>query len=209
MLAGMPPPRGTRRSRSSYHHGDLRDALLDAAERALDRRGTPALALRAIARAAGVSHTAAYHHFADRQSLLRAVAARGFDRLRDALASAAAGEAGGRGFLEMGVAYVHFAAEHPALFRLMFGAEVARGRSRDAALRTASDGAFQALLSGARGRDPGAPDGVVQQRAVAAWSVVHGLAGLLLDDQLSIVGLSLEDHDRVARSVLGGAPPPT
>ena len=205
----MAPPRGARRSRSTYHHGDLRDALLDAAERALDRRGTPALALRAIARAAGVSHTAAYHHFADRESLLRAVATRGFDRLRDALASAARGAAAGRrGFQEMGVAYVRFAAEHPALFRLMFGADVARGRSRDAALRTASDGAFQVLLAGARGLDRRAPDEVVQQRAVAAWSVVHGLAGLLLDDQLSIVGLSLEDHDRIARTVLGSGPPP-
>lgn len=204
----MAPRRGTRRSRSSYHHGDLRDALLDAAERALDRRGTPALALRAIARAAGVSHTAAYHHFADRQSLLRAVATRGFDRLRDALAAAAAPEPGSRGFLEMGVAYVHFAAEHPALFRLMFGAEVARGRSRDGALRSASDGAFQVLLDGARRLAPRAPDATVQQRAVAAWSVVHGLAGLLLDDQLSIVGFSLEDHDAVARAVLGGAAAP-
>src|SRR5512142_1755884 len=107
----MALPRGTRRSRSTYHHGDLRDALLDAAERALDQRGTPALALRAIARTAGVSHTAAYHHFADRQSLLRAVATRGFDQLRDALTRAAAGApAGRRGFQEMGVAYVRFAA---------------------------------------------------------------------------------------------------
>ena len=150
-----------------------------------------------------MSHTAAYHHFADRESLLRAVAARGFDRLRDALAAAMTGEAGPKGFLEMGVAYVRFAAEHPALFRLMFGAEVARGRVRDTGLRSASDGAFEVLLAGARGLDQRAPDAVVQQRAVGAWSIVHGLAGLLLDDQLSILGLSIEDHDRIARAVLG------
>jgi AcrR family transcriptional regulator len=204
MLDRVPARKGSPRRRSTYHHGDLRDALLDVAERTLDRHGTPSLALRAIARAAGVSHTAAYHHFADRQSLLRAVATRGYDRLREALAGAARA-AGPRGFLEMGVSYVHFAAEHPALFRLMFGPEVAGGRSQDAALRAASDAAFQVLLEGARGLEPRAAEAVVQQRAVAAWSIVHGLAGLLLDDQLSIVGLSLRDHDAIARAVLGGS----
>ena len=199
----MAPRRGRPRRRGTYHHGDLREALLDAAERSLDRQGVPGLSLRAIARDAGVTHSAAYHHFADRASLLRAVAGRGFDRLRDALDAATAGAEAPLAFLEMGVAYVRFAARHPGLFRLMFGAEVARGRARDDVLRVASEAAFAVLVGGARRIDPDATEASVRRRAVAAWSLVHGLSGLLLDDQLAIAGLTLADHERVAREVLG------
>lgn len=201
--SAMTPRPGPKRS---YHHGNLREALLDAAERSLSRQGGAGLALRAIARAAGVSHAAAYHHFADREAVLRALAARGFGRLAAALAAGGSSAAGGAGFLEMGVAYVRFAAEHPDLFRLMFGAEVAKGRGKDPALRAASDEAFGVLLEGVRRLDPAAPGAMVKQRAVAAWSVVHGLAALLLDDQLQVAGLSVRDHDRVARAILGTGP---
>jgi AcrR family transcriptional regulator len=193
--------------RGAYHHGQLREALLDAAQRTLERGGTAALALRAIARQAGVSHAAAYHHFVDREALLGAVAARGFRWLAVALGAGASRGGGTQEFLEMGVAYVDFAAEHPALFRLMFGAEVVRGRERDADLRAASDAAFAVLLEGARQLEPGAGEDVARRRAVAAWSIVHGLASLLLEDQLAVVGYSLPDHDRIAREVLGTAPP--
>jgi AcrR family transcriptional regulator len=190
-----------------YHHGNLREALLDGAERALAREGAAGLALRAIARAVGVTHTAAYHHFPDREALLRAVAARGFDRFTAALAAGARRAGGARGFQEMGVAYVRFAAEHPSLFRLMFGPEVARGRAADDALRAASDRAFEVLLDGVRRLAPRADAAAVRLRAVAAWSVVHGLSALLLDGQLEQAGLSSEDPERAAREVLGvGAP---
>ena len=99
-----------------------------------------------------------------------------------------------------------FAAEHPDLFRLMFGAEVAHGRGKDPALREASEEAFGVLLEGVRRLAPAAPDATMRQRAVAAWSVVHGLSALLLDDQLEVAGLSVRDHDRIARAVLGSAP---
>jgi len=200
----MTPRSGSLRP---YHHGNLREALLDAAERILSRKGASGLALRGIARTAGVTHSAAYHHFANREAVLRAVATRGFERLAATLAAGGGSAAGPRGFQEMGVAYVRFAADHPALFRLMFGTEVAHGRARDSALRAASDGAFGVLLQGVRRLDPAAADAAVRRRAVAAWSVVHGLAALLLDDQLAVVGLSARDHDRIAREILGSGPP--
>jgi AcrR family transcriptional regulator len=187
-----------------YHHGNLRDALLDAAERLLERKGASALALRAIARDAHVTHAAAYHHFDDREALLRALAARGYDRFAAALATAGERAPPGRGFLEVGVAYVRFAAAHPALFRLMFGAEVARGRGGDDALGAASDRALNVLLDGVRASAPGLDEASVRRRAAAAWAVVHGLSGLLLDGQLAALGLGSGDPERLAREILSG-----
>jgi AcrR family transcriptional regulator len=191
-----------------YHHGNLRQALLQAAERRLERHGAAATTLRAIARDAHVTHAAAYHHFADREALLRALAARGYERFAAALAGAAARAPGPRAFLEVGVAYVRFAADHPALFRLMFSGEVARGRRADAELRAAADGALGVLLEGVRGGAPGLDEAAVRRRAAAAWAVVHGISGLFLDGQLAPLGLA-EDPELLAREILSGeAPPP-
>jgi AcrR family transcriptional regulator len=194
----------TRRERGAYHHGNLRGALLDEAERALARKGEDALALRAVARAVGVSHAAAYHHFADRDALLRAVAARGFERFAAALSAGAQSAAGDRSFLEMGVAYVRFAVDHPSLFRLMFGPKAARGRHADEALVAASERAFEVLLGGVRRLHREDDEAAVRARAVAAWSFVHGLAALLLDGQLEHAGFSARDAEDAARTVLGG-----
>src|SRR5919106_3067320 len=98
---------------STYHHGDLRTALLQTAAKILEKQGLVALSLRELARLAGVSHNAPYRHFPDRDSLLAALAAEGFELLGDALQS--------RPRREMGEAYVEFALAHPERFRLMFG----------------------------------------------------------------------------------------
>src|SRR4051812_36803257 len=97
----------------TYHHGNLRPALLRAASKTLEKEGAGALSLRDLARRAGVSHNAPYRHFRDRDSLLAAIATEGFRQLGDALR--------GRAGKEMGAAYVRFALEHPQQFRLMFG----------------------------------------------------------------------------------------
>ncbi len=198
----------TRKGRR-YHHGDLRAALLDAAERVLRREGPGGLSLREIARRAGVTHTAAYHHFEGRDAVVRALAARGFDRLAAALSAGAGAASGPAAFLEVGVAYVAFAAAHPGLYRLMFGPEAAAGRSTDPALREAAERAFAILVEGARSVTPGGGEAEVMGTALRSWSVVHGLAALLLDDQLGHLGLSLRDHERIARAVLSGGPVPT
>jgi AcrR family transcriptional regulator len=155
---------------STYHHGDLRPALLRAAARVLEAEGPSALSLRALARRAGVSHNAPYRHFADREALLAALAAEGFARLGEALAGA-----GGR---QMGEAYVNFALEHPQRFRLMFGGYLRFSRHR--ALAAAAADPYRALLQAFRAQasiaDP-------EKAAAAAWSLVHGLAHLLLDGQ--------------------------
>lgn len=155
-------------TKGRYHHGDLRAATLLAAGKLLEDQGPAGIVLREVARLAGVSHNAPYRHFTDRDALLAALAAEGFERLGSQLAACPPAD--------MGEAYVQFALDHPQRFRLMFGGLVPLGR--DPALAAASRQAYEALLRAFEGRsdiaDPAAA-------AAAAWSLVHGLAHLLLD----------------------------
>lgn len=156
-------------SRSGYHHGDLRAALLRAATEMLEA-GEP-FSLRAVARRAEVSATAPYRHFADREALEAAVAVEGFRELqRQLTAHDPAQDAA-----ELGVTYVDFALHHPAVFRLMFGQEC--DDEDDERLRAAAE--LEDLLSAAvAARFPGRP---TADLATALWSLAHGLAFLHLD----------------------------
>ena len=181
-----------------YHHGNLRQALLDRAERTLADRGVQALSLRELARDAGVSHAAPRRHFPDKQALLEALAESGFVRLADELSAAAAGA--GPEFharlLSVARAYVRFATDHAALLELMFASK----HRPDAAesLRAASTQAFAAPLAvvadGQASGDvvPGDLDGIAQ----AAWATVHGVASMvaagmagerLIDDAVALL----------------------
>lgn len=190
-----------------YHHGDLRRALLDAALEILQERGD--LSLRAVARRAGVSHAAPYHHFADRRALVSALAGEGLTAFREALLAGARREADPHlRMLEVGVAYVRFAVENPAHFRLMFSAELA-DRSDDPGLQEAYDAAYAVLLDGVRGvLGEGAPDGAVSAQATFAWSLVHGLSYLILDNQVASLGCSPDEAEELARRVIRGSAPP-
>ena len=167
---------------STYHHGDLPAALLRAAGRTLEKRGIAALSLRDTARRAGVSHNAPYRHFADREALLAALAAEGFAVLGERLR--------GKPAREMGEAYVRFAQEQPQRFRLMFGGALPRAKYPE--LRTAAESAHQALVEGFR--ELPRPE----LAAAAAWSLVHGLAHLLLDGHFAA-----QDPTTFVREVLG------
>ncbi len=111
-----------RKRPPSYHHGDLRDALIRAARKILEKDGLAELSLRQVARAVGVSPAAPYHHFADKHALLTAVATLGFAALRSEMLMRMAKETDPVARLDAsGVGYVVFAVDNPALFRLMFG----------------------------------------------------------------------------------------
>jgi AcrR family transcriptional regulator len=195
--------RSTRPStrRTTYHHGNLREALLRHAANAVADRGPAALSLRAVARSAGVSHAAATHHFGDKAGLLTALA---IDGLRDL--AAALDDARPRGFLEVGVAYVRFAVEHPGAFAVMFDRDLVHGDDPD--LLAARTAAGRALHGGApsilaAGADP-------LGGAVAAWSLVHGLAGLIRGGMIP-AGLPADPEEltRLVASHLGAASAPT
>lgn len=166
-------------TRSTYHHGDLRAALLAAARVLLDEGGVPAVTLREAARRAGVSPAATYRHFADKEALLVALAVQGFGEF--AAAMKAAFETSGEPMADMGVAYVQFAVDRPGLFRLMFGPAVA-DRSKSPELLEVIARATQLFDSGMKSRKDVAPGDPVA--ALRSWATMHGLAMLAIDNML-------------------------
>jgi AcrR family transcriptional regulator len=162
--------------RSSYHHGDLRAALLTTAMRMLENGET--FSLRAVARNAGVSPTAPYRHFADRDALESALAVEGFRDLRRDLTTGRDLPTSIADLAEFGVAYVDFALRRPALFRLMFGNPC--DDSDDERVQAADQ--LHTLLGQALANV--APGADADALACSGWSLAHGLACLHLDGKL-------------------------
>lgn len=165
----------------SYHHGDLRSAVVEEGLRLLQDREAESLSLREIARNVGVSATALYRHFPDKASLLEALAEAGYAQLAREQAEAAKG-GGPSGFAAMGQAYVRFALANPALFRLIFVAKSAQAHP----FADAPQGTAASLLQTGIAQLMG-PDAPAEARFAAmlrAWALVHGLAMLILDGQV-------------------------
>jgi AcrR family transcriptional regulator len=165
----------------AYHHGDLRAALIAAAEAVIAERGVDGFSLRETARRAGVSPAAPGHHFRDARGLLTAVAAAAFRDFGDALAAAAEGADQAGRIRAMGFAYVRFALSSPARFDLMWRRPLLDGADPD--LDAAASRAFAILDRAARGRDSmrEGPDDPALAPSIAAWSIVHGFARLALE----------------------------
>ena len=179
-----------------YHHGDLRRALVDAARRILEAEGPTALSLRAVAREAGVSPAAPYHHFKDKAELLDAVADEGWQML-DAAMGQAKQEAEPRNKLNaLGIAYVCFARENPALYRVMYDA--ARDREDlPEQMQEREDNAYCKVRDTMieLGADPNATVDI-ELATTAAWCAAHGLA--------EMAGFKQFDH---LKDELGGEVP--
>jgi len=179
---------GRRRRAASaapYHHGSLREAMLEAAARILERDGITGLTLRAAAREAGVSHAAPKNHFGDVRGLLSELAAVGFARFSAALvANTRDGETPKARLAAIGHGYVTFAQGNPGLFLLMFRSE--RLDFSRPTLRTAAEAAFRMLAGAAGAQQPREAPLTLSQAAhiAAAWSLVHGFAMLMLDGRL-------------------------
>jgi AcrR family transcriptional regulator len=169
----------TRKKTETYHHGDLREALLRSAEAILRLDGLAALSLRAAARAAGVSHAAPAHHFPDLSSLLSALAAEGFDRLADKLTDAA--NKGRDTPLELAKTYIAFAKANPALFQLM--SDPSRLDSKNSALQTARNRSIS-ILAGTRGANMENPTLAQVGAMTGNWALIHGLSILLSTGRL-------------------------
>jgi AcrR family transcriptional regulator len=211
---GRPRRAASRPKRpETYHHGALKEALLRAAERILEREGIQGLTLRAAAREAGVSHAAPKNHFGDLSGLLSELAAIGFGRFAATMqAGVRDGDAPAARMAAIGRGYVAFARAHPGLFLLMFRSErLDLGRP---ALRAAIDSSSR-LLSGAvgaaRGETVEAALTLPQAAGIAAaWSLVHGFAMLLLDGRLKGLLARLPpgaDADTLLSAILTGPRP--
>ncbi len=169
-----------------YHHGDLRRALLDEALRTIRTQGVEHLTLRTVGARLGVSRSALYRHFADKQSLLATVGKEGFGKLRQALADAWEGNGHGRcGFDAMHRAYLKFAVAYPSHYRVMFGGFI-ESAAKDDHFMAEARGAFQvlvnALVEQQNAGDIRRDDPVLMARFV--WALVHGTALLFIDGQL-------------------------
>ncbi len=193
-----------------HHHGELRRALVLAGIEVLEREGVEALTVRALARRLGVSHAAPAHHFPDKRALLAAVAAEGFRRFEAALRTAAVGAATPRARMRrIGFAYVRFALDHPATFRVMFGRELADCPKAPAELNEASSAAYAVLqeTSEALARSPEE----ARAHAFAGWALVHGAALLYLDGALRPAlppgAAARARFEALLQAVLSRAPP--
>jgi AcrR family transcriptional regulator len=169
-----------------YHHGDLRRALVEEALRTIQSEGIDQLTLRAVGERLGVSRTALYRHFKDKQALLAAVGREGFRTLRLALTAAWDQDGRGRaGFEAMGHAYVRFAADHPSHYRVMFG-RFLESCAKDEELVHEAKAAFQVLVDALVSLQEGglvrADDPLLQARFI--WANVHGIAMFVIDGQL-------------------------
>ncbi len=163
---------------AAYHHGDLRAALVRAALELLEESGASELSLRGVARRAGVAPSAPYRHYPDRDALLSAVAAVGYRELTEKLATAHPSPSTPDDLAAVAVAYVEFARQRPALFRVMFGGPC----DRDSSERAAATAAVSAYVGAIAER--AFPQGDKEALSTAIWALVHGLAFLHLDGKL-------------------------
>jgi AcrR family transcriptional regulator len=180
-----------------YHHGDLRAALLAAAEAELTEKGIEAFSLRSVAKRAGVSHAAPAHHFGDARGLLTALAVAGFRRFlatqhrRESVADPTPRAQ----LVAAGLGYVDFALAYPALFRLIFSSD--RPDFTDPALCQAGDDAYAHLADQVTAAGGGALE------TASVWATAHGLADLLAAGRLkTIATLPPEERDSAIAAAL-------
>ncbi len=181
--------------RAAYHHGDLRKSLIRNALAIIDQEGIAKLTLRKAARRAGVSHAAPAHHFNDMKGLLAAIAEEGFHEMSLLMENAAGHEKAANPLNTLkaiGMAYIEFAVQHPSYFKIMYYPELSKIQSRFPGLEKESKNAFELLKkcmqecrksSLIRAED-------IRNLSLFAWSTVHGLAVLAVDDLLENKGLN-------------------
>ncbi|SNC59624.1 transcriptional regulator, TetR family [Kytococcus aerolatus] len=167
---------------TGYHHGDLRRVMLRAAAETVATEGVDALSLRDLARRAGVSHSAPAHHFAHRRGLLTALATEGHDALADRLVAVE-----GEGFEHVAVAYVRFALDQRGHYAVMHRADLLD--EDNCALQEARAASTNPLRRGVAGLLPCQRGELSHdEAALAAWALVHGIAGLALDGRTGDAG---------------------
>jgi AcrR family transcriptional regulator len=175
----------TRSDGASYHHGDLRRALIDAALGVIATSGPGQLSLRALARSAGVSHAAPAHHFGDKSGVFTAIATEGFELLYESQVRTSEGMAPAATLLPLAVNYVLFAIEHPSHYEVMWREDLYD--SGDQALMAARQRVFEvfyeSVAAGTGELEPHQFRGAV----AAAWSIVHGFATLWLSGNLTAI----------------------
>jgi AcrR family transcriptional regulator len=210
----MPKNESTAETTRPYHHGDLRRSLIEAASSLLGEDQHWDFSLREVARRAGVSHNAPYNHFAEKHDLLVAIAAAGFQELRDRMGAAVEGVDNPKtALIKTAGVYVTFGLENPARYRLMFGSALRSSSTASSELFEAAGKGTRAVLDDIIYR--GASAGVfsasprkkeeLQIAVLTAWSAVHGLTMLTLDGLAENVAPNVSKlPEKLARSIAHG-----
>ena len=175
-------------TKTQYHHGDLKNALIEAGIETLSNEGLGALSLRSVARRAGVSHAAPYAHFTDKQALIAAISTEGYRKLYERVERAVSAYAGDsrRLFVESSWAYVAFALEQPAHFKITLSGVVEKEKDYPAFVEIAQENYRQLLEIVSTCQGAGILEaGPADLMAVSVWSLIHGFASLILEGQLS------------------------
>jgi AcrR family transcriptional regulator len=170
---------------SSYHHGNLEQALVHLATELIAKHGVESLTLRLLGERLGVSRTALYRHFSDKQTLLVRVAEEGFAQFGDALEAARASTSPTDVFVRMAHAYFSFAQKHPGQYRVMFDASVLK-KAHTAKLHAAAKRSFASLFDEVVGDSAklhgGSPESI-GARVLGLWSLLHGYSMLAINGQ--------------------------
>ncbi len=183
----------------SYHHGDLRNALIEAGVEILGQEGDNALSLRKVARKVGVSHAAPYRHFANKEILIAAIAEEGYQKLEKQMKEAIAEfpDDSRIQLIELGWAYIQFALENPNHLRVMF---TDFSEACDLETKSTFDLLVQTIKAGQEANEVLAGDAM--PLALTLWSTVHGLATLLIENKIPAVTLGAISAEEVARTCL-------
>jgi AcrR family transcriptional regulator len=203
------PTSGTSAGKQRYHHGDLRQALIDASHQLLVEKGAENFSLADACRVAGVSTAAPYKHFRDKLEILKAIVEQGFDRMAERSLSAvrSKGEGTIEGVIAMGQAYIAFAMEETAVFRLMFGHNKAIKRDED--VEDTGRSCFRNLISQvAVYCEKNNADGDPMQISLSLWTFVHGAACLLIDEDYENVAPGIDINTMIANAASRLLPPP-
>ena len=191
----------TARKKNTYHHGDLKGALVRTALLLIEEHGVKGLALSDAARLTGVSVAAPYRHFKDKEALLAEIAAEGFALFRDTLARAAASQPKDKAkrLVQLGLAYVEFALEHPSHFKVMWEGVIPKDNYP--AVQQAAHESYLILQQAVLDLLPRSSPDRQQALIAAAWSIVHGYAALTLGGEFEIVGAHQGDEKLLRQSL--------
>ncbi len=204
MPATTPPTAVRRKPPAPADNGQhLRQRILDTSRALLDEQGAAALSLREVARRAGVTHQAPYHHFADRESILAELVVQGFDELARRLARARrAGQSAQDCLVASGQAYVAYALDQPGVFRIMFRQDLCDTARFPAAAQAGARAHAELMQMVQLAHAPAADGTPAEMLAHLHWAQVHGLACLLLDGPLGLLLPSTAERRTHVRQAL-------